>query len=147
MAVSAVAVAGYSRLFADAGWMVPAALAVAGAHLVGAATGAWRWTRAVAAHALALAVLLAGTVGGSTVAGLPTVATVERLGTAVSDAGGAFRSAIVPAPTTPELILWVVAGTWVCAAISQRLARRRPASLGAAVPLVVIQVLVAVLGT
>jgi transglutaminase-like putative cysteine protease len=133
--VSAVTVAGVGRLFADGGWILPAALAVAGAHGTGLLTRRWPGGRAVLAHAAALGALLTATVGPG------------RLVVALGDALRAFRAAIVPAPTTPELILWTVAGTWICVAVADRLARRRPLGLAAVLPLAVIHVVVTVLGT
>ena len=133
--VSAVTAAGFGRLFADAGWLVPAALAVAGAHGTGFLTRRWFGRVALVVHLAGLGTLLAATIGPG------------RLVVALGDALRAFRAAIVPAPTTPELILWIVAGTWVCVALADRLARRRPLSLAAVLPLTVIHVVVAVLGT
>jgi transglutaminase-like putative cysteine protease len=144
---SAAAAAGYARLFADAGWVLPVGAAVLGAHSVATVTRRWSWPRAAAAQLGALLLLLAWVVGGHTVAGLPTPATFSGLGQAAAHTVDAFRAAIVPAPSTPELVLLAAAGTWVCAAVADGLARRRQAGLLSVVPLVVVHAFVATLGT
>jgi len=147
-AVSAVAAAGSCRLFGDAGWVVPVFAAVAGAHAVGALTGRWSGRAALAAQAGGLILLLTGSVGGHAAYGLPTPASVAALGRAIGRAPDALRVAIVPASTTPELILWVVAGLWTATAVADGLARRRRrAGLAAVLPLGVFPVVVAALGT
>lgn len=146
-ATSAAAAAGYARLFADAGWVLPVGAAVLGAHSVAAVTRRWSWPRAAAAQLGSLLLLLAWAVGGHTVAGLPTPATLSGLGEAAAHTVDAFRAAIVPAPSTPELVLLAAAGTWVCAAVADGLARRRQAGLLSVVPLVVVHAFVATLGT
>ena len=146
-AVSAVAAAGCCRLFGDAGWVVPAFAAVGAAHAVGVLTRRWSAPTAVAAHAVGLTLLLAERVGGHTAYGVPTPATVAALGRVMGRAPDALRVAIVPAPTTPELILCVVAGLWVSTAVAAGLAHRRRAGLLAVLPLTVFPVVVAALGT
>jgi transglutaminase-like putative cysteine protease len=146
-AVSAVAGAGCARLFGDAGWVVPVFVAVAGAHTVGALTRRWSGRAAGAAHGVGLALLLAGSVGGHTAYGIPTPATMSALGRAISRAPDAVRAAIAPAPTTPELILLVVAGLWIAVAVADGLAHRRRAGLAAVLPLAVLPIVVAALGT
>ena len=146
-AVSAVAAAGCCRLFGDGGWVVPVFAAVAGAHAVGALTARRSVAVAVAGHGTGLALLLAERVGGHTAYGVPTPATITAIGRAVGRAPDALRVAIVPAPTTPELILCAVAGLWLAAAMADGLARRRRAGLLAALPLAVFPVVVAALGT
>jgi transglutaminase-like putative cysteine protease len=146
-AVSAAAAAGCCRLFGDAGWIVPVVAAVGGAHAVGALTARRPAGVAAAVHTGGLAVLLAISVGGHTAYGLPTPATVTALARALGRSPEALRAAIVPAPTTPELILPVVAGLWIATAVADGLARRRRAGLLAALPLAVFPVVVAALGT
>ena len=147
VAVSGVAGAGCARLFGDAGWVVPVFVAVAGAHTVGALTRRWSARAAGAAHGAGLALLLAESVGGHTAYGIPTPATMSALGRAVSRAPDALRAAIAPAPTTPELILLVVAGLWLAVAVADGLAHRRRAGLAAVLPLVVLPIVVAALGS
>ncbi|MGH8976420.1 MAG: transglutaminaseTgpA domain-containing protein, partial [Acidimicrobiia bacterium] len=129
--------------------VVPVALAVIGAHGVEAATRRWSWPRAAAAQAGGLALLLCWAVGGHTLAlvGLPTPATLSRLGDVAAHTVDAFRAGIVPAPATPELVLLSAAGIWVCAAVADGLARRRRVGLLSVVPLVVVHAFVATLGT
>jgi transglutaminase-like putative cysteine protease len=146
-AVSATTAAGCSRLFGDAGWVVPVFAAVVGAHVVGALTRRGSLGAAVAAQGAGLILLLAEGVGGHTAYGLPTPATVTALGRAIHRAPEALQAAITPAPTTPELILLVVTGLWVAAAVADGLARRRGAGLLAVLPLAVFPVVVAALGT
>ncbi len=145
--VSAVTAAGCCRLFADAGWVWPVLAAVAGAHAVGAITDRWSVRAAVATHGAVLGLLLVIGVGGHTAYGLPTPASLAALGRAAAGAPEALRAAIVPAPTTPELVGLVVAGLWIATATADGLARRRPAGLLAVLPLAVFPVVVAALGT
>ena len=146
MAVSVVAAAVCARLFEGAGWLVPAVFAVAGAHAVGAVTRRWPVGAVVAAQGTGLLLLLAERVGGHTAYGVPTPATLTALARAMGRAPEAFRAAIVPAPTTPELVLLVVGGLWIAVAVADGLARRR-AGLLAVVPLAAFPVVVAALGT
>ncbi|HEV7862925.1 MAG TPA: transglutaminaseTgpA domain-containing protein, partial [Acidimicrobiia bacterium] len=146
-AVSAVAAAGCCRLFGDAGWVVPVFAAVAGAHSIGALTRRWSGRAAIAAHGAALTLLLAESVAGHSAYGVPTPATVTALGRAVGRAPDALRAAIVPAPSIPELLVWVAAGLWIAAAVADGLAQRRRAGLLAVLPLTVFPVVVAALGT
>ena len=161
-AVAAASAAGCCRLFGGAGWLVPVALAVAGALAIGALTdrssprpsasrengGRRRSIGVVAsAHAAGLALLLAETVGRHTAYGLPTPGTLAALWRAARQSPDALRAAIVPAPTSPELLLWVVAGLWVATAAADGLARRSRARLAAVLPLAVFPVVVAALGT
>jgi transglutaminase-like putative cysteine protease len=143
-AVSAVTAFGYSRVFSDGGWMIPVALAVIGAHGVEAVTRRWSWPQAALAHAGALFMLVVWVAGGE---GFPTPDTPTRLGEAVARSVDALRSSVVPAPSTPELLLWAVAGMWGCAAVADGLAHRRRAGLLAVVPLVLVYAVVAALGT
>src|SRR5207253_8404750 len=85
-AVSAVTAAGCCRLFGDAGWVVPVFAAGGGAHAVGAVTRRWSGRAALAAHGAGLALLLPESVGGHTVYGVPTPATVTALGRTVGRA-------------------------------------------------------------
>ena len=147
LAVSTVAAAGCARLFEDAGWVVPAVIAVVGAHAVGTVTRRWPVGAVVAAQGAALLLLLAERVGGHAAYGIPTPATLTALARAVGRAPAAFRAAIVPAPTTPELVLLVVGGLWIAVAVADGLARRRKAGLLAVVPLTAFPVVVAALGT
>ena len=146
-AVAAAAAAGGCRLFSDPGWVIPVALAVAGA--LGAGAGLRRvgsgWS--VVAQAAGLTVLLAETVGRHTAYGIPTPATVTALLRVAGRAPDALRAAIVPAPASPELLLLVVAGLWVATAAADGLARRTRAGLAAVLPLAVFPVVVAALGT
>ncbi|MEW6476850.1 MAG: transglutaminaseTgpA domain-containing protein, partial [Actinomycetota bacterium] len=121
--------------------------AVAGAHAVGAVTRRWPAGAVAGAHCFGLLLLLAERVGGHTAYGVPTPATLSALVRAAGRAPEALRAAIVPAPTTPELILLVVSGLWVAAAGADWLARRRRAGLPAVLPLATLPVLVAALGT
>ncbi|MDQ1501715.1 MAG: hypothetical protein QOI86_5055, partial [Actinomycetota bacterium] len=147
MGVSLVGAAGCCRLFGDAGWVVPVLAAVFGAHALGALGGRWTGRAALAAQAGGLALLLAESVGGHTAHGLPTPATLTALVRVAARAPDALRAAIVPAPTTPELLVWVVAGLWIATATADALARRRRAGLSAVLPLAVFPVVVAALGT
>ncbi|MDQ1504150.1 MAG: hypothetical protein QOD57_1877 [Actinomycetota bacterium] len=147
MAVSLVGAAGCCRLFGDAGWVAPVLAAVVGAHALGALGGRWTGRAALAAQAGGLALLLAESVGGHTAHGLPTPATLTALVRVAARAPDALRAAIVPAPTTPELLVWVVAGLWIATATADALARRRRAGLSAVLPLAVFPVVVAALGT
>ncbi|MCA1845291.1 MAG: DUF3488 domain-containing protein, partial [Actinobacteria bacterium] len=146
-AVSAVAAAGCCRLFGDSGWVVPVFAAVMGAFVVGEFTVGRSGRVAGATHAVGLLALLAESVGGHTAFGMPTAATIRAVGRAADRAPDALRAAIVPAPATPELILFVVAGIWVTTAAAHWLARRRRAGLVAVLPLTVFPVIVAALGT
>ena len=113
-AVAAGSAAGCCRLFGGAGWVVPVVLAVAGALAVGALTDRSPSPRAgggrppigvvVAAQAAGLVLLLAETVGRHTAYGLPTPATLAALWRAAGRSPDALRAAIVPAPTSPELL-------------------------------------------
>src|SRR5439155_11152282 len=114
----------------------------AGAHAVGALTGRWSGRAALAAQAGGLILLLTGSVGGHAAYGLPTPASVAALGRTIGRAPDALRVAIVPASTTPELILWVVAGLWTATAVADGLAHRRRAGLAAVLPLGVFPVVV-----
>ncbi len=145
--VSFVAAASCARLFESTGWVVPAFAAVVGAHAVGALTGRWPVGAAVAAQGAGLLLLLTERVGGRTAYGVPTPASLTALARAAGRAPEAFRAAIVPAPTRPELLLIVVGGLWIAAAVADSLARRRRAGLLAVLPLVALPVLVAALGT
>jgi len=146
-AVSLVAAAGCARLFEGGGWVVPAFAAVVGAHAIGALTSRWPVGAAAAAQAAGLLLLLAERVGGHTAYGVPTPATLTALVRAAGRAPEAFRAAIVPAPTRPELLLLVVGGLWIAAAVADWLARRRRAGMLAVLPLVAFPVVVAALGT
>jgi transglutaminase-like putative cysteine protease/uncharacterized protein (DUF58 family) len=146
-AISLLAATGCARLFEGAGWVVPALVAVVGAHVVGGLTRRWPVGVAAGAHAAGLLLLLAERVGGHTAYGVPTPATFTALARAAGRAPEALRAAIVPAPTLPELILLVVTGLWVAAAVADGLARRRRAGLLAVLPLAAFPVLVAALGT
>ncbi|MDQ3943980.1 MAG: hypothetical protein M3357_02250, partial [Actinomycetota bacterium] len=64
--LSAVATLGFARLFGEASWLLPALLAVAGAHGIGAATRRWPAPLALIASSLALALLIANVVAGHT---------------------------------------------------------------------------------
>jgi len=149
-ALAAVSAAGCGRLFADAGWVAPVAFAVGGALAVGAVldrrpavAAKYLW----AAHGAGLALLLAEAVGGHTAYGIPTPATVASLLRVAGRAPDGLRSAIVPAPVRPELLVWVLPGLWLATALADGLARRRRAGLAAVVPLAVFPVVVAALGT
>ena len=145
--VSFVAAAECARLFEGSGWIVPALAAVAGAHAVGSLTRRSSVGTVVAAQGAALFVLLAERVGGQTAYGVPTPATLTALARAVGRAPEAFRVSIVPAPTTPELVLLVIGGMWIAVAAADGVARRRGPGLLAVVPLSAFPVLVAALGT
>jgi transglutaminase-like putative cysteine protease len=147
LAVSTAAAAGCARLFDGAGWVVPAMIAVAGAHGVGVVTRRWPVGAVVAGQGAGLLVLLAERVGGHTAYGVPTPASFTALARAAGRAPEAFRAAIVPAPTSPELVLLVVGGLWIAVAAADGLARRRRAGLLAVVPLTAFPVVVAALGT
>lgn len=145
-AVSLVAAAGCSRLLDGGGWAVPAVVAVLGPHAIGALARRWRAAAAVAAQGAGLLLLLAERVGGHTAYGVPTPATFSALARAAGRAPEALRAAIAPAPATPELILLVVTGLWIAAALADWLARRRTGLL-AVLPLGTFPVLAAVLGS
>ena len=70
------------------------AVAVAGAHAVGALSRRWSGRAALAAHVGALTLLLAETVGGHTAYGIPTPATFTALGRAI---GRAPEASTLPA--------------------------------------------------
>jgi transglutaminase-like putative cysteine protease len=146
-AVALVAGAGCLRLFEGAGWVVPALLAVVGAQAAGALTRRWPAIAVAAVQGAGLLLLLLERVGGHTAYGIPTPATFTALARVVGRAPEALRAAIVPAPTTPELILLVVTGLWVAVAAADWLARRRRAGLLALLPLTAFPVVVAALGT
>lgn len=146
-AVALVAAAGCLRLFEGAGWVVPALVAVVGAQAAGALTHRWPASAAAAAQGAGLLLLLLERVGGHTAYGVPTPATFIALAQVAGRAPEALRAAIVPAPTTPELILLVVTGLWVAVAAADWLARRRRAGLLALLPLTAFPVVVAALGT
>ena len=144
--VSAAAAAGCSRLFGDSGWLVPVLAAVGGAHLVGVLTRRWPVRAACAAQGTGLVLLLAGAAGGPSAYGIPTPASVTALAGTIARAPEALRAAIAPAPTTPELILLVVTGLWLSAAVADGLAHRRRAGLAAVLPLSVFPLVVAAIG-
>jgi transglutaminase-like putative cysteine protease len=147
-ALSAVATLGFARLFDDASWLLPALLAVAGAHGIGAATRRWPGPLSLMASILALSLLLANVVAGhTTFYGLPTEATLDALGRAWTAGIEGFRNAVAPTAVTPGLLLLGVGGTWLCATAADWLAFRGDATLTAIVPPFVLYVVSATLGT
>jgi transglutaminase-like putative cysteine protease len=147
-ALSGVAALSYARLFADSSWVVPVALAVVGVHGLGAFARRWPAVPAVASSATGLALLLCWVVAGhTTFFGLPTGDTLAALGETWASGIEAFRETVAPTAVTPGLLLLAVGGTWVCAAAADWLAFRAQATLTAIVPLFVLYVVSAALGT
>jgi transglutaminase-like putative cysteine protease len=143
-----VAALGYARLFADSSWVLPALVAVVGAHGLGALTRRWPTALAFLASVAGLVLLLCWVVAGhTTFFGLPTQATLDALGQAWQSGIEAFRDTVAPTAVTDGLLLLAVGGTWVCATAADWLAFRAEATLTAIVPLFVLYVVSAALGT
>ena len=147
-ALSGVAALGYARLFADSSWVLPALVAVVGAHGLGALTRRWPTGLAFLASLAGLVLLLCWVVAGhTTFFGLPTEATLTALGQAWESGIEGFRDTVAPTAVTDGLLLLAVGGTWVCATAADWLAFRAEATLTAIVPLFVLYVVSAALGT
>lgn len=143
---SAAAALGLARLFSDAGWILPTALATAGASALVLLTRGWPAIRAVGVLAAGLAVLVAGAVAGhTTFYGLPTWATAEALGRAVTGGFDAFSSAKPPLATTPGPLLMSLTGVWLAAAATAWLTLRSSVPLAAVTPPVVLHVALAII--
>jgi transglutaminase-like putative cysteine protease len=147
-ALSGVAALGFARLFGDSTWVLPALVAVLGAHGLGALTRRWPAVLALVASVVGMALLLCWVVAGhTTFFGLPTQATLTALGGAWEDGIDGFRNAVAPTPVTSGLLLLAVGGTWLCATAADWLAFRAEATLTAIVPPFVLYVVSAALGT
>jgi transglutaminase-like putative cysteine protease len=142
--LSAASAIGLVRVFADAGWLVPAVLAAVLPHLLFMWSDRRRWSPmlmlpVVVACGIGFAMIV--TAPSTTFHGIPTAATFGALRDNLGLASHVLRTAVVPvAPTGPALTLALVALT------ADWLAWRLDATLGALGPSLVLFVAVAALG-
>jgi transglutaminase-like putative cysteine protease len=148
-ALSAASAIGLVRVFAGAGWIVPAVLAALLPHALFAWTDRRRWPPLVSLFGvLAAGVLFTMVVvePTTTFGGFPTRATFQAFGHDMGLASHVLRTAVVPVqPTGPALALALVS-IWLVATAADWLAWRLDATLGALGPSLVLFVAVAALG-
>jgi hypothetical protein len=139
-----------ARVFAGRSWLVPMVIAA----VVPAACLGWtqrhRWhplvrCAVVGGAGVWLAALVADP--SSTVAGVPTRATIASLGHALSGAPHTLRAAVVPvAPSGSALVLAFV-GVFAAAALTHWIATSLDAQIGAFAPSVALFIVVAAMGS
>jgi len=139
-----------ARVFSSRSWLVPM---VAAAVVPPACLG---WTQRRHWHALVRFAVVAGAGiwlaavvadPSSTIAGVPTRATMASLGHALSGAPHTLRAAVVPvAPLGSALVLAVV-GVFAAAALSYWIATSLDAQIGAFAPSVALFIVVAAMGS
>jgi transglutaminase-like putative cysteine protease len=149
-AVTMAAALGLARIFADGSFAGRILVAAALPHLVGA--GIRRVRRGpvvtVAVTAAALVVWCTWAFAPATAAyGLPTPATLARLGTYLADGWHVFRTGIAPVAPTRGVVLLCAVIVAVAGTVADLLAFTRRATIGALVPTLLLFVLASTLGT
>lgn len=137
------------RVFADNSFVVPVVLGTVSAHGIGWLARSRRWSdqRVALASFLGLVGYLIVAVepkGGFT---LPTLSTLESLAKHLREGIGALESAAAPTPVGPGVLVLAVAAAWIFAYVSDGMAFRAEASLGAAIPALIFFLVTATLGT
>lgn len=135
--VSLATVAGYARLFTDAGYVAPVAAAAVLGHVL--AAGLRRVglgpVLATAVHLAGLALLLAWGRYLSTTANLvPTGATLDRIGDDLARSWDIFLDVSAPVPTAPGFVVVAMVAAWVVALAADGLAFRLHATAEAVAP-------------
>jgi transglutaminase-like putative cysteine protease len=147
--LTAAGVVGLARLFSDISFLLPVlAFALAG-HALAAACRR-RGIPAGITAALAVAGLIAGVsiflLPETTLAGIPTGATLDQAGRELGEALAAFREVVAPAPVQPGFVLAAAVAAWVVAFVADAAAFRARARVEAAVPAATLFVFGAALG-
>ncbi|MGZ4712390.1 MAG: transglutaminase TgpA family protein [Acidimicrobiia bacterium] len=148
--VSLAAALTFARVFDGSEWTGPLFVAAVVPHLVGLVARRRRWPVLPAALVGAAAVTIAtlwATAGEATTYGLPTGATVDRIGR-LADAGwSVFRTGIAPVPARPGVVLLAAIVVAAMAVAADAIARRPDVTLAALGPSLVVFVLTGTLGS
>jgi transglutaminase-like putative cysteine protease len=137
LGVTLAAVVGFARLFADASFLAPIALAAVGGHVVALALRRLGVgpVMAVAAAVVALPMVLTWSrYGGTTSHLLPTSGTLEHLGDDLSEAWDIFVDVSAPVPVAAGFVVTAMAAAWLVAVASDALAFRLNATVEALAP-------------
>ncbi len=135
--VSLATIGGYARLFANAGWFLPIAVAAVLGHVIAIALrrlGVGPLLSTVAHLALLPVVLTWLRYGGTTGWLLPTSRTIDRLADDLSGAWDIFLDISAPVPAAPGFVIVAMAAAWIVAAVSDGLAFRLHATVEALAP-------------
>jgi transglutaminase-like putative cysteine protease len=148
--VSVAAALSFGRVFSDGGFVGLLLVAALVPHAVGWIGRTRSWPLAPtavlggAATALALVWISAG---ATTFYGIPTVATVERIGKLLDRGWSVFRTGVAPVPPTAGVVLLSALAVALVALAADTVARRPDATIAALGPALVLFVLVGTLGT
>lgn len=137
------------RLFHGTGWLAYAVAAAGLGHLLAwglRRLGAGLAATAIASPLLSLLVAVELVVPQATTFGLPTPFTFQVMGQALTDAQGAFRTAVPPVAPAPGFLAAAVVGLCMCAFLADWAAFRMRRSFEACVPTLGFFVFAAVLG-
>jgi transglutaminase-like putative cysteine protease len=140
---------GLARVFTEASWVVPVALAAVVPHALQEIAARRRWNgwvtlTVVVAAGWWLAMLVDDP--GSTVLGVPTPTTIGQFFHDLGLASDELRSAVVPVAATGPALLLAVVATYVAGAISEWMARRFDAPIGAIGASIALFISIAALG-
>ncbi len=137
------------RLFQGTGWLAYAVAAAGLGHLLAwglRRLGAGLAATSIVSPLLSLLVSIELVVPQATTFGLPTPSTFGVLGQALTDAQGAFRTAVPPVAPTSGFLAATVVGLCMCAFLADWAAFRMRKSFEACVPALGLFVFAAVLG-
>jgi transglutaminase-like putative cysteine protease len=148
-ALSAAAAIGLVRVFAGAGWLVPAVVAAIAPHALFALAERRRVSPPFALFATAVigfAFTMVVVAPDTTAYGLPTLSTLRAFGDDLGLASSTLRTAVVPVQPIDAALALALVSIWFVATVADWLAARLDASLGALGPSLVLFVAVAALG-
>jgi hypothetical protein len=148
--VSIAAALAFGRVFADGGFVGPLLVAATVPHALGwvGRVRNWPLDRTALAGAGATALTLVWiSAGETTFFGVPTAATVTRVGHLLDHGWSVFRTGVAPVPPTPGVVLLCAVVVGVVAVAADTIARRPDTTIAALGPTLVLFVLTGTLGT
>jgi transglutaminase-like putative cysteine protease len=148
--VSVAAALAFGRVFADGGFVGLLLVAAIVPHVAGWVGRVRRWPllpTALLGGATTLLALIWITAGETTAYGIPTPATLTRVGHLLDHGWAVFRTGVAPVPPMPGVVLLSALAVAVVAIAADTISRRPDVTIAALGPTLVLFVLTGTLGT